>query len=65
MNVLSDRPEIRKAVYIIVGAILALLALFNIIDQATADAVLAEVEKIIGALALLMAASNVNQAPRA
>jgi len=55
-------PEIRKAIYALVAAVLVLLSVFQLVDDSQSAAVLDVVDKLLAALALLLAFRNVKPA---
>lgn len=44
-------PARRKAIYVLLAAVLGLAATFGVVDASTADAILTQADKIMGALA--------------
>lgn len=58
-------PARRKAVYLVLATVLGLAATFGWISTEQVEGFLTQVDKILGAVALLLAASNVEKAPDA
>ena len=52
-------PELRKAIYALVAAILVALAAFQLIDSDQSAAVLDVADQVLAALALILAFRNV------
>lgn len=52
-------PQIRKAIYIVVGALLAVLVVFNLVDSAQVPDILNVLGGLLGVGAASIAAPNV------
>lgn len=58
-------PARRKAIYYVLSAVLAAAAAFGWIGTEQVEGILSQIDKILGALALILAATNVEKAPDA
>lgn len=58
-------PARRKALYVLLAAVLGAAAAFGVVTADQADAILTQLDKILGAVALILAAGNVEKAPDA
>lgn len=52
-------PQIRKAIYIVVGALLAVLVVFNLVDSAQVPDILNVLAGLLGVGTSVLAAPNV------
>lgn len=52
-------PQVRKAIYIVVGALLAVLVVFNLVDSAQVPDILNVIGALLGVSASALAAPNV------
>ena len=55
-------PEIRKAIYGVLAAVLVLLSVFQVVDDTQSAALLDVADQVLAALALILAFRNVKPA---
>lgn len=56
-------PEIRKAIYGVLAAVLALASIYQVVDDSQSAAILDVADQILAALALVLAYRNVKPTP--